>query len=153
MSCDVEMSDSDSPLSDMEIGIDPEVAAAYNRGPDRVVHKGKEYLWHKHRDNTRAFSKPSVIWLLGDEYERTGNSYQKRVWRYGLCKKTTMLACEGGSSSGLRHLKKKYRIDKQGQRMKTKQRTITSALSAVVTTVTILVTSFNVNKFRYLFIR
>jgi hypothetical protein len=61
MSCDVEINDSDSPLSDIEINIDPEIVAPYIRGPDRVVHKGKEYLWHKHRDNTRAFSKPSII--------------------------------------------------------------------------------------------
>jgi hypothetical protein len=68
------MSDSDSSRSDLDINIDPDVAAAYNRGPDRVVHKGKEYLWRKHRDNTRAFSQPSIIWFVGDEYERTGNS-------------------------------------------------------------------------------
>jgi hypothetical protein len=54
------MSDSDSSHSDLDINIDPDVAAAYNRGPDRVVHKGKQYLWRKHRDNTRAFpSLPS----------------------------------------------------------------------------------------------
>ena len=117
------------------------------------MHKGKQYLWRKHRDNTRAFSQPSVIWFLGDEYERTGNSRQKRFWRCGICKGTTMLACRGGSSSGLRHLKKKHRIDKQGQRIMTNQRAITSVLSATATTVATLVTSFNVNKFRYLFIR
>ena len=89
------MSDPDSSRSDLDINIDPDVAAAYNRGPDRVVHKGKQYLWRKHRDNTRAFSQPSVIWFLGDEYERTGNSRQKRFWRCGLCKGTTMLACGG----------------------------------------------------------
>ena len=72
------MSDSDSSHSDLDINIDPDVAATYNRGPDRVVHKGKEYLWRKHRDNTRAFSQPSIIWFVGDEYERTGNSRQKR---------------------------------------------------------------------------
>src|ERR1700733_10193321 len=110
------MSDSDSSHSDLDINIDPDVVAAYNRGPDRVVHKGKEYLWRKHRDNTRVFSQPSVIWFLGDEYERTGNSRQKRFWRCGLCKGTTMLVCGGGSSSGLRHLKK-HRIDKQGHQI------------------------------------
>jgi hypothetical protein len=133
------MSDSDSSRSDLDINIDPDVAAAYNRGPDRVVHKGKQYLWRKHRDNTRAFSQPSVIWFLGDEYERTGNSRQKRFWRCGRCKGTTMLACGGGSSSGLRHLKKKHRIDKQGQQTATKQRTITSVLFAAATTVATLV--------------
>jgi hypothetical protein len=61
MSSDSEMSDSDSPLSDIVINIDTDVAAAYNRGPGRVVHKGKQYLWRKHHDNTRAFSQPSVI--------------------------------------------------------------------------------------------
>ena len=50
-----------------------------------------------------------------------------------------MLACGGGSSSGLRHLKKKHRIDKQGQQIATKQRTITSVLSAAATTVATLV--------------
>ena len=30
MSCDVEMSESDSPLSEIEINIDPEVVAAHN---------------------------------------------------------------------------------------------------------------------------
>jgi hypothetical protein len=68
------MSDSDSSHSDLDINIDPDVAAAYNRGLDQVVHKGKQYLWRKYRDNTRAFSQSSVIWFLGDEYERTGNN-------------------------------------------------------------------------------
>ena len=65
------MSDPDSSRSDVDININPDVAAAYNRGPDRVVHKGKQYLWRKHRDNARAFSqeRSSVIWFLGDEYE------------------------------------------------------------------------------------
>ena len=107
MSCDSEMSDSDSSLSDIDINIDPGVAAVYNRGPDRVVNKGKQYLWPKYQDDTRAFPSPSVIWFLEDEYERTGNSRQKTFWRCGLCKGTTMLPSPGAdSSSGFRHLRR-----------------------------------------------
>ena len=106
MSYAPEMSDSDSLLSDIDINIDPGVTAVYNRGPDRVVYKGKQYLWPKYQDNTRAFPSPSVIWFLEDEYERTGNSRQKTFWRCGLCKGTTMLASPGGSSSGLRRLRR-----------------------------------------------
>ena len=75
------MSDSDSSHSDLYINIDPDVAAAYNRGPDRVVHKGKEYLWRKHR---ALFPSLPSSGFRGDEYERTGNSRQKRFWRCGL---------------------------------------------------------------------
>jgi hypothetical protein len=153
MSSDVEMSDCDSLASDTAINIDPEVAAAYSRRPDYVVHKGKTYQWQQHTDHTRAFCKPSVIWDLGDEYGRMENSRQRRFWRCGICKKNTLLACENSSSSGLRHLKKKHKIDKNGQRIITSQKTITSAFAVTATTVTTLVTKFNANRFRYLFIR
>lgn len=96
MPSEIETSDSDSSVSDELINLDPEVAAAYIRGPDRVLCKGKQYLWHNHRDNIRAFRKPSVIWLLDGEYERGGDGFRKKFWRCGICKKTTMLACDVG---------------------------------------------------------
>src|SRR5207249_6399987 len=45
--------------------------------------KAKRYDWRPHEDNTRAFTKPSIIWQLGDEYERRGNSHRKQYWRCG----------------------------------------------------------------------
>ena len=63
-----------------------------------------------------------------------------------------MLAMNDNSTSGLRHLKKKHKIDKYGQRMGTKQSTITAAFAAA-TTVANLVTGFKASIFRYLFVR
>ena len=74
MSSDVEMDDSSHSDSDVELDLEvivaPDVLAACKRGPAHLVHKGKHYDWRPHEDNARAFSKPSVIWQLGDEYER-----------------------------------------------------------------------------------
>src|SRR5271156_3617394 len=112
MVLDVEISDSDSLPSNSSINIDPKIAAAYTRGLERVVVKGTTYLWQQHPDNTRAFTKPSVIWLLGDEYERINNSQNKRFWRCGICKKIIILAYDHLSSSALRHLKKKHNINR-----------------------------------------
>ena len=30
-------------------------------------------MWKQHEDNQRAFTTPSVIWQLGDEYEKIGS--------------------------------------------------------------------------------
>ena len=86
MSSDVEMDDSSHPDSDVELDVAvvvaPDVLAAYKRGPDHLVHKGKHYDWRPHEDNARAFSKPSVIWQLGDEYETS--ECLKNWWDCGL---------------------------------------------------------------------
>jgi hypothetical protein len=99
------------------IRVAADVAAAYTRGTAQILYKGKHFDWRQHEDNTRAFVKASVIWELGDEYERRGQD-RKQYWRCGLCRKNTLLAIDGGSSSGLRHLKKKHKINSNGQRMK-----------------------------------
>ena len=62
-----------------------------------------------------------------------------------------MLAMNDNSTSGLRNLKKKHKIDKYGQRMGTKQSTITAAFAAA-TAVANLVTGFKASTFRYLFV-
>ena len=54
--------------------------------------KGKQYVWEQHEDNQRAFTTPSVIWQLGDQYEKIGSGYQRKYWRCGLCTNTKMLA-------------------------------------------------------------
>jgi hypothetical protein len=56
--------------------------------PERVSFKGKQYVWKAHEDNQRAFAKPSVIWQLGDEYEKVVSGYRRKYWRCGLCTKT-----------------------------------------------------------------
>jgi hypothetical protein len=114
--------------------------------------KGKQYVWKQHEDNQRAFTTPSVIWQLGDEYEKIGSGHRRKFWRCGLCPNTKMLAMNDNSTSGLRHLKKKHKIDKYGQRIGIKQSTITAAFAAA-TTVANLVTRFKASTFRYLFIR
>ena len=81
MSSDVEMNDSSHSNSDVELNLKvivaPDVLAACKRGPDHLVYNGKRYDWRPYEDNARAFNKPSVIWQLGDEYERRGNGYRK----------------------------------------------------------------------------
>ena len=146
-------SNSDSePDTPGQVCVAPDVAVACKRCPERVSFKGKQYVWKAHEDNQRAFTKPSVIWQLGDEYEKIGSGYRRKYWRCRLCTKTKMLAMNDNSSSGLRHLKKDHKIDRNGQRIGTKQSTITAAFAAA-TTVANLVTRFKASTFRYLFIR
>jgi len=85
MPSDIEMSDSDSSILDTEITIDLEIIANIKPAPERVVHKCKEYIRHP---GVRAAEAPSVIWRVGQEYERN----RKKFWRCGLCKKTKLLA-------------------------------------------------------------
>jgi hypothetical protein len=92
------MSDSESLHSDHEVTLDPDIAARVIPAPQRVLCKGYEYLRHP---GTRAASDPSIIWRVGEEYERKG----KRYWRCGICNKNKMLAINSGTSSALRHLK------------------------------------------------
>jgi hypothetical protein len=110
MPSDLEMSDSSQ--SDSE----PNTDVAYRRGPPHLMHKGNLHTRKEHQDNTRAYSKASIIWQFGDEYARTVNGQQKKYWRCGLCDRTTILVMSDNSSSGLRHLKKNHKIDKDGQR-------------------------------------
>ena len=110
MPSDLEMSDSSQ--SDGE----PNTNVAYRRGPPHLMHKGNLYTRKEHQDNTRAYSKASIIWQFGDEYARTVNGQQKKYWRCGLRDRTTILVMSDNSSSGLRHLKKNHGIDKDRQR-------------------------------------
>ena len=82
-SSDIEMVDSshsESELPQQLVEVDVTVAAAYKPGPQRLTYKGKQYIWKHHEDNCRAFTKPSVIWQLGDEYRRTGSDQETRYW-------------------------------------------------------------------------
>jgi hypothetical protein len=64
--------------------VPPDVAVACKRGPERASFEGKQYVWKAHEDNQRAFTKPSVIRQLGDEYEKVDSSYRRKYWRCGL---------------------------------------------------------------------
>lgn len=146
MSSNGEMSDPDSSSLEPNINLDPAITASVHPGPERVVHKCKEYI---RRPGIRAAQDPSVIWSLGEEYERK----QERFWRCGICTKTKMLAIQKGTSSALRHLRKYHKIDKMGRRIQPKHTTIVEAISGAARTVTQVVTRFNANTFRYLLIR
>jgi hypothetical protein len=63
MSSDTEMSDSDS----LVLNLDPAIAASVRPGPERAVYNHREYIRHP---GIRAAQDPSVIWNLGEEYER-----------------------------------------------------------------------------------
>jgi hAT family C-terminal dimerisation region len=63
MASDTEMSDSDSPV----LNLDPAIAASVRPGPERAVYNHREYIRHP---GIRAAQDPSVIWNLGEEYER-----------------------------------------------------------------------------------
>jgi hypothetical protein len=72
MSSDVEMDGSSQSGTEIEpvLAIAPDVLVARKPGPPHFVHKGKHYDWRPHEDNCRAYTKPSIIWKLGDEYEK-----------------------------------------------------------------------------------
>jgi hypothetical protein len=139
------MEDSASSLDDA-IELDPSLLLSVKAAPERVVHNSKEYT---RRCDSRAAETPSVIWLIGEEYQRNNHKF----WRCGLCKKNKLLAIDKGTTSALRHLRKDHRIDKAGRRIKTDQKTVTSTMTAVAQNVAQLVTRFNADTFRYLFIR
>ena len=151
MPSDVEMSDSHQSDSEPELSQLPNTEVAYKQGPPQLTYRGNLFTRKEHQDNTRAYSKPSIIWQFGDEYARTVDGHQKKYWRCGLCNKTTMLVMTDNLSSGLRHLKKKHKIDKDGQKQ-TSQTTATAAFAAAATVVN-LVTRFKANTFRYLLVR
>src|SRR5437763_16348966 len=108
MPSDFEMEDSDSSSTNEPLNIDPSILASVTQGRPRVVSKGKEYQRHY---GSRAARVPSVIWNTGEEYERNGKKY----WRCGICKNNKLLAINNGTSSALRHLKQRHKIDKAGQ--------------------------------------
>ena len=76
MPSDVEMSGCDSSPFDGQIDLDPTIASSVTAGPERVTHNCKDYV---RRPAIYAAEAPSVIWRLGEEYERRG----KRFWRCG----------------------------------------------------------------------
>jgi hypothetical protein len=146
MPSDVEMGDYDSSPFDGQINLNPAIASRFIAGPERVTHNCKDYI---RRPAIYTAEAPSVIWRLGEEYERRG----KRFWRCGICKKNKLLAIQKGTSSALRHLKKDYNIDKKGKRIRTNQKTIAETAQRATKTVAQVVTRFNATTFRYLFIR
>jgi hypothetical protein len=80
MSSDVETDDSSQSGTEIKpvVAIAPDVLAARKPGPAHFVHKGKHYDWRPHEDNCRAYTKPSIIWQLGNEYEKRGNSRRRQ---------------------------------------------------------------------------
>ena len=52
-----------------------------NEARCRLYTKGNQYIWKEYEDNERAFTESSIIWRLGDEYERVGNNCLKKYWR------------------------------------------------------------------------
>jgi hypothetical protein len=74
------MSDSDSLI----LNLDPAITASVRPGPERAVYNYREYIRHP---GIRAAQDPSIIWNLGEEYERN----YKRFWRCGIRKKTKIL--------------------------------------------------------------
>jgi hypothetical protein len=139
------MEDSDLSLKHA-VDLDPSLLSCVKPAPERVVCNSKEYTRHP---GIRAAETPSVIWLVGEEYQRN----KQKFWRCGLCKKNKLLAMNKGTTSALRHLRKEHNIDNAGRRMKTNQRTIIETLAAVTQNVAQVVTRFNADTFRYLFIR
>src|SRR5271156_1843990 len=80
MSLDHQMSDfSQSETEPDQISIPADITAAYKRGPPQVVYKGNQFTWKQHHDNERAFTRSSVIWQLGDEYEKLSAAFIDRI--------------------------------------------------------------------------
>jgi hypothetical protein len=61
------MGDSDSSILDTDITLDPEIIADIKPAPERVVYRCREYLRYP---GVRAAKAPSVIWRMGQGYER-----------------------------------------------------------------------------------
>jgi hypothetical protein len=80
MSSGTEMRGFDLPV----LNLDPAITASVYPGPERAAYSHQEYIRHP---GIRATQDPSVVWNLGEEYERI----HKRFWRCGICKKTKML--------------------------------------------------------------
>jgi hypothetical protein len=139
------MEDSDSSLGHA-IKLDPSLLSNIKPAPERVLYNGKEYT---RRCGIRVAETPSVIWLIGEKYRRNNHKF----WRYRLCKKNKLLAIDKGITLALRHLNKDHRIDKTGRRIKTNQRTLIKTVTAVAQNVVQIITRFNADTFRYLFIR
>jgi hypothetical protein len=76
------------------IELDPSLLFSVKPAPERVVHNSKEYT----RRGSRAAETPSVIWLIGEEYQRNNHKF----WRCRLCKKNKLLAIDNGTTSALR---------------------------------------------------
>jgi hypothetical protein len=72
MPSDIEMDEPDSSPALCVLEIDPIVLASVNPAPERVMYKCKVYLLHPGVRNTET---PSVIWSLGEEYERNKNKF------------------------------------------------------------------------------
>src|ERR1700733_1672995 len=79
MSSDVEMDDSRQSKTEVEpkLAITLMFLPQVSLGSALFVHKGKHYDWRPHEDNCRAYTKPSIIWRLSDEYGKGGNSHRK----------------------------------------------------------------------------
>jgi hypothetical protein len=84
MSSSGEMSDPDLSGLEPNINLDPAIAASVRPGPERVIHKCKEYIRHP---SIHAAQDPSVIWSLVEKYKRK----KERFWRCGICTKTKIL--------------------------------------------------------------
>lgn len=70
----IEMGDSDSSILGTEITLDPEIIANVKPAPERVVHRRKKYLRHP---GVRVAEAPSVIWRVGQEYERNRKKFSQ----------------------------------------------------------------------------
>ena len=138
-------SDSDRSVNNEPIHLDPAVAALAKPGPAQLSHLGKVYYCQQ---SARAVRVPSSIWQLGAEYECENN--KKRYWRCSICRNNKILTIDGGTSSVLRYLVRRHKVDKKGQLIrngKNRQPTIPHVLRAAATTVSNLVTRFSLQRF------
>lgn len=73
------MGDSGSSVLDTEITLDPEIIANINPTLGRVVLGRKEYLRHP---GVHAAEAPSVVWRVGQEYERNRKKFSRNETAY-----------------------------------------------------------------------
>jgi hypothetical protein len=74
MPSNLDISDSDLSSDAEQFDIDPSILNTVTYGTQRVINKGKEYL---RRPGLRAARVPSIVWILGEEYERK----EEKHWR------------------------------------------------------------------------
>jgi hypothetical protein len=122
---------------------------------------GKQYIKVDHAANIRTNSAVSEIWQHGTEL-RLANDLSRKFWRCSHCETTAIFSIQWGTNAAIRHLRSKHKAkigkgkDVEGlieSTSSSKSLTIQTALGTAGKVVQNLVTSLDINRFRWFLIR
>jgi hypothetical protein len=129
---------------------------------------GQQFLIVDHTANQRNGSEISRIWQHGGERRRVDDGSMDRYWRCGHCNNKRILKCpktgRGATSYPIRHLKNRHFIDLTADHQALPLQptsffgtvagaAASAAASAVTQTAGKLISTMNMDRFRYLLIR